>query len=55
MLKYEIRCKNCNKLLAKMDIDGSCKHIYFLCPRCKKEFEYTYNDLINNRAPREPK
>lgn len=54
MNKLEIRCKKCNKLLAKMDENGSCKKIYLFCYRCKEEYEYTYKEMFYNRATREP-
>lgn len=49
MCKIDIRCKKCNKLLAKMEKNGICKNIYLFCPRCKQEYEYTF---INVRTPR---
>lgn len=37
-------CSKCNKLLAKIEKNGSCKGIYLYCKSCKKEYEITYKE-----------
>lgn len=58
-MEKEIRCKKCNKLLAKLDKNGYCNKIFLYCIRCKQEYEYTYIETNNKnkndiRVPREP-
>jgi phage FluMu protein Com len=36
----ELRCKNCNKLLGKVDTDQEIGYIELLCTRCKKLNKY---------------
>lgn len=33
----EIRCPECNKIIGKMEEEGTMKKVYLYCKRCKKE------------------
>lgn len=44
MKKIEIRCPCCNKLLAKMRVNGICKNIFLYCRWCREEKEISIMD-----------
>lgn len=37
MMKKEIVCPICYKLIGKIDEDGEMKKVYLWCKRCRKE------------------
>ena len=46
MIVADIRCKECKKLLAKINIRGEREDFTLLlkCPRCKNKFEYNFKN-----------
>ena len=44
MEKVDIKCPKCDKLLAKMYRNGSCKNIFLYCRSCKKEYHITIKE-----------
>lgn len=41
MIKKDIHCPDCGKLIAKEDEDAKISGIYLYCKRCKKEVKYS--------------
>ena len=54
MEKIEIRCPKCDKLLAKMYRNGSCKDIFLYCRSCKKEYRFTIKQVEKEQRAVEP-
>lgn len=46
MIVADIRCKQCEKLLAKINIRGEREDftLHLKCPRCKNKFEYNFKN-----------
>lgn len=40
----DIRCPQCDKLLARMKRNGSCKDILLYCKWCRKEYQITIKE-----------